>query len=66
MRLENILEQYTISGTTAMIITASSGFMVLTMMNVTTIFIAAMNISSGKWWANSVMSNRSVVMRDMI
>ena len=36
------------------------------MMKLAVILMAAMKNSSGQWWANSVTSNRSLVMRPMI
>ena len=65
MRLENTLEQATISGTMAKMSSVSGTLVWQRMQNDATILMIAMNSSSGKWWANSVMSFRSVVMRDM-
>ena len=53
-------------GKMAKMMSVSGTLMVRRMMNATTTFREVMNTSSGVWWANSVTSNRSVVMRDMI
>ena len=53
-------------GKMAKMISVSGTLMVRRMTNATTTFSEVMNTSSGVWWANSVTSNRSVVMRDMI
>ena len=53
-------------GKMAKMISVNGTLMVRRMTNATTTFSEVMNTSSGVWWANSVTSNRSVVMRDMI
>ena len=53
-------------GKMAKMISVSGTLMVRRMTNATSTFTEVMNTSSGVWWANSVTSNRSVVMRDMI
>ena len=53
-------------GKMAKMISVKGTLMVRRMTNATTTFSEVMNTSSGVWWANSVTSNRSVVMRDMI
>ena len=60
------VQQTTITGTTANTMSVSHTFMPARMMNEITPFSPAMKNSSGQWWANSVTSNRSLVMRPMI
>ena len=54
-----------INGSTAKIISVSGTLIVHKITNAPMILMPAMKNSSGQWCANSVMSNRSVVMRDM-
>ena len=54
------------NGSTANIISVMGIFIVQRMMNETRIFTPAIRNSSGQWCANSVISNRSDVMRAMI
>ena len=63
MRLANRFEKNTISGSTANMISVSVTLLPQRMMNAATILMPAISTSSGMWWANSVMSFRSVVMR---
>ena len=44
-------------------ISVSQRLVFVRMMKDTTILSAAIKYSSGQWWANSVTSNRSLVMR---
>ena len=55
----------TISGTETSSTSASTGSMENRTMNAPTSVTKEMNRSSGPWCANSVMSNRSVVTRDI-
>ena len=53
-------------GSTANIISVRGMFMPSSTTKLTTILMPAMKNSSGQWWANSVTSNRSDVMRAII
>ena len=55
-----------ISGTQAKRMRVSATLDWHRMMKLAVILMAAMKNSSGQWWANSVTSNRSLVMRPMI
>ena len=58
-----MVAQRTISGMSAKMISVSQRLVFARMMKDTTILSAAIKYSSGQWWANSVTSNRSLVMR---
>ena len=55
-----------ISGMMEKIISVSHMLKEPKMMNDTTILMVEINSSSGQWWANSVTSNKSFVIRDII
>ena len=65
MRL-SLTETTPISGTQAKTTSVSGTLAWQRITNDAAIFIPAMKNSSGQWWANSVTSNRSLVMRPMI
>ena len=60
------METTAISGTQANTISVSGTLAVHKITKEAAILMAAMKNSSGQWWANSVTSNRSLVMRPMI
>ena len=66
MRLEKRMEKYIMKGKMAKIINVSGTLIVRRMTNAASTLMEVIKTSSGVWWANSVTSNRSVVMRDMI
>ena len=63
--LKNFTKQ-NISGSDANTITVSGTFTPQRIINETIIFSAAMKNSSGQWCANSVISNKSLVIRAII
>ena len=60
------METTPISGTQRKSRAVSPRLYRLRMRKLATILTAAMKNSSGQWWANSVTSNRSLVIRPMI
>ena len=65
MRTLNFMAHTSMSGISAKSRRVRGTFTRISTTNATTILTAAMKYSSGQWWANSVMSNRSVVIREI-
>ena len=62
----NHVQEIIITGTSTNMSRVSSRLIPDRIMKETTVLRAAMKNSSGQWWANSVTSNKSLVIRDMI